>query len=130
MLVLEEVDHDVCLLSFEETQILKKIELIFMGGISGLALGSLGPAGKTGDGDHSFRLGTPPCAISIFKKAVRQMVAKNPGKFEVIPQTGEPDPINDQWDKHATDKAKATLSLKKAKSCSGRVTTSRAIMEI
>jgi hypothetical protein len=109
-LVFEEVDHELGRLSQEEHPITKKIEIIFMGGISGVAFGSRGETGKTGDADYSLRTGTPDWARDILQKAVDRMVAKNPDKFEVIPEIGKPDPMNDQWDKHATEKAKETLS--------------------
>jgi hypothetical protein len=46
----------------------------------------------------------------IFLKAVDQMVARKPENFETIGAIGKPDPINDQWDKQATENAKSTLS--------------------
>jgi hypothetical protein len=109
-LVFEEVDHELGRLSQEEHPITKKIEIIFMGGISGVAFGSRGETGKTGDADYSLRTGTPDWARDILQKAVDRMVAKNPDIFEVIPEIGKPDPMNDQWDKHSTQKAKDTLS--------------------
>jgi hypothetical protein len=111
MLVFNEVDQELATLSQEELALGKKIRIIFMGGISGIAFGSRGVGGKTGDADFSFSVDTPQTVRAIMQKAVDRMVAKNPDKFELIPQAGnKPDPMNDQWDKHAEDAAKMALS--------------------
>lgn len=108
--MLEDVDEELATLSRDELALHQKIRIIFMGGISGVAFNSRGEGGRTGDVDFSFDTSTPKEVRDIFLKAVDQMVARKPGKFETILAIGKPDPINDQWDKHAGDGAKEALT--------------------
>lgn len=88
----------------------QKIKIFFVGGISGIMLGSRGPGGRTGDIDFVFDSATSPQLKDTFKKCVDRMVSKNPGKFEIDPNVDKPNPINDMWAEISGDAVVETVS--------------------
>ncbi|KAF2869662.1 hypothetical protein BDV95DRAFT_546738 [Massariosphaeria phaeospora] len=91
--------------------LVSKYKMIFVGGITGIAFGSRGPDGKTGDIDYSIPPDQGPEFLQAMNEAVTRMVAKNPGKFEIIPQINKEDPFNNRWDEHADPSAREALSV-------------------